>query len=169
MVAKKFTRELFNNDPNESTADLVYELMQNIRDQDMLDLKADDGDPEFQVMSSLRLSDEAYIYRGESGELLCVFGIGHIEGDFPGRTVWMLGTKDIEKYKRELLVKEAKAVIADWLQRFGLLYNAVHESNEKSRRWLTRLGARWMDDERVGAHKDFIPFFIAREGVIKNV
>lgn len=148
-MAKKITQEIF--DPHDTKADcvdVVFELEENLREQDRIDLKATGDDLGFMIIKSIRLSDVVYFYRGEKGELLCVLGIGRLSFESPGRNVWMLGTKAIEEggYVKDLLFREARKMIKYWADKAGLLHNVVYAKNVRSMAYLTRLGAVWLPE-----------------------
>ena len=147
-MVKKWTKELYDGSRDGGIL-IAEELMNNIRKQDEDDLVASGGDVVFEICGSLQGCEENYVYRGENGELLCIMGISGYIPEAAGRCVYMLGTNAINdmSYYKQLLVTEAKNVINNWVTAYGLIFNAVNVENQKSIRWLTRLGAKWLPEE----------------------
>lgn len=144
--------------------DLVYDLMQDIRAEDLRDLSEGEMDPEFMLMASIDITDDIVIYRDSDNELLLVCGIGQEDNSgFGGKFIWMVGCNRLQTMSniKTLLMKESKKLIAEWLDKYILLYNCVHKDNEKSRRWMTYLGAIWLP-EYVGPNKEFQSFVIVK-------
>ena len=143
--------------------DLVYELMQDIRAEDMRDLTDGDADPEFMLIASIDIAEEIVVYRNSDNELLLVCGIGKDAGAMGGRFIWMVGCNRLQTLSniKTLLMKESKRLIAEWLDKYVLLYNCVHKDNLKSKRWMSYLGAIWLP-EFVGPNKDFQSFVIVK-------
>lgn len=169
-MAKKWTKELYNNDRT-GGIDIADELINNMREQDMLDLIASGGDVVFEICGSLQGCKESYVYRGENGELLCIMGISGYIPEAAGRCVYMLGTNAINEfsYYKSLLVSEARRVIGEWVKKYGIIFNAVNIENEKSQRWLTRLGAVWLPEKIKTDKGTFLQFIITEEGFKKCV
>lgn len=136
----------------------------------MEDIIATGGDMVFEICGSLQGCKENYIYRGENGELLCVMGISRYMPEAPGRCVYMFGTNAINdmSYQKQLLITEARKVIGKWVKKYGIIFNAVNVENEKSRRWLTRLGAVWLPEKIKTDNGTFLQFIIT-ERSFKNV
>lgn len=147
-MVKKWTKELYDGSRDGGIL-IAEELMNNIRKQDEDDLVATGGDMVFEICGSIQGTEKTYIYRGEQGELLCIMGISGYIPAAAGRCVYMLGTNAINEpsYVKQLLFTEAKKVITDWVNEYGLIFNAVNIENNKSIRWLTRLGAKWLPEE----------------------
>lgn len=143
--------------------DLCYDLLQDIRDEDLRDLSEDGADPCFLLIASINLADEIVVYRNADNELLLVCGIGKDADARGGRFIWMVGCNRLQTMSniKTLLMKESKRLIAEWLDKYILLYNCVHVDNEKSKRWLTYLGAIWLPDF-VGPDNKFQSFVIVK-------
>lgn len=161
-MAKKWTKQQYDPNDRNGGVDIADELMRNIRAQDAIDMYAAGGDGVFEICSSIQYSSETYVYRGEDGEILCVMGISKYVPEAAGRCVYMLGTNAINSmsYYKQLLITEARKVIGEWLEKYGLVFNAVNEQNEKSIRWLTRLGAVWLPEKVKTINGTFVQFVI---------
>lgn len=165
-MAKKWTVEIMGKDKKDRLIkSLITELMADIRPQDKEDLEAG-NDPIFCLIGSINLDEETRVYRGEDGKLLAIFGKSRMEWNAPGRGIWMVGTNELYNgYVKELLMKEAKKVLHGWLRQHGLLHNIVYEKNITSIRYLTRLGAIFLDEPREtwDGHK-FYAFYMPYRG-----
>ena len=168
-MAKKWSKEKYTDD-SYGGFDVAYELINDMREQDMQDIVASGGDVVFEICASLQGCQENYIYRGENEELLAIMGISTPIPNTKGRSIWMLGTNALNdmSYYKQLLITEAKQVIAQWVKEYGLLFNAVNKNNDKSIRWLTRLGAEWNGETIEIDGNVFLKFTITERGV-KNV
>lgn len=163
-MVKKWTRELYDGSRDGGIL-IAEELVNDIRKQDEDDLVATGGDVIFEICGSIQEADKTYVYRGEEGELLCIMGISGYIPAAAGRCVYMLGTNAINEpsYIKQLLITEAKKVIKDWVNQYGLIFNAVNVENEKSIRWLTRLGAIWLPED-IKTDKGLFKQFVIMKG-----
>ena len=166
-MAKHWTKEIYDKTDKDGGIDIAEELLDNIRPQDAEDLVAMGGDTIFEICACLQDTETSYIYRGEKGELLCIMGISGYIPSAAGRCLYMLGTNAINdmSYKKQLLVTEAKNVIRQWVFTYGLVFNAVYEKNEKSMRWLKRLGAEFLPEAVQVGDKLFYQFIITKGSV----
>ena len=149
---------------------LAEELLNNIREQDKMDLIATGGDVVFEICGSLQETEKSYVYRGEDGELLCIMGISRYVPDAAGRCVYMLGTNALNdiSYVKQLLFTEARRVIGNWIEHYGIIFNAVNVDNKRSIAWLTRLGAIWLP-EKIHTSNGIFQQFIITKGSVKDV
>lgn len=160
-MAKKFACEIISGDSTESYAELVMELLSDIRPHDKEDLEACGHDEAFVVIGSIRTSEETRVYRGEDGKLLCLFGKGYPSWEAPGRQIWMLGTNELYNgYTKSVLFKEARRVLKEWVTKHGIVHNVVYEKNMTSVKYLSRLGARWTPEALINNGKRFFEFYI---------
>lgn len=96
------------------------------------------------MIYSLRVSDEAYFVKGESGNPIWVFGIGK-EKTERGHCIWLVGTEEAYQYKKEFLIY-SKDVVENWKRRYGKLYNCIPKTYKKALRWVEYLGATFLDE-----------------------
>lgn len=164
-MVKKWTKELYDKSRDGGIL-IAEELMNNIRKQDEDDLVASGGDVVFEICASIQETERTYVYRGENGELLLIMGISGYIPDAAGRCVYMLGTNALNdlSYVKQLLVTEAHKVVDEWVTMYGLIFNAVNVENEKSIRWLTRLGAKWLPED-IQTPKGLFKQFVIMKGV----
>jgi hypothetical protein len=76
---------------------------------------------------------------GEKGEPIAIYGI--IKYPIDGlHAVWMVGTTDIKKYKKELITMGLDE-ISRFTKEYGPITNYISIDNSESRRWLLKAGA----------------------------
>lgn len=76
---------------------------------------------------------------GEKDEPIAIYGI--VKYPIDGRrAVWMVGTTDIKKYKKELITMGFKE-IGRFIKEYGPITNYISIDNDESRRWLLKAGA----------------------------
>lgn len=144
--------------------DLIEEMKANMREQDEADLLVSCGDIDYALIASIESSEFINAIRDfETNELLCILGVCFPEENHKGRSIWMVGTKHLNKmtHVKNLLMKEAKELIECWVKKYGLLYNCVCEDNLKSIRYMTWLGAKWLPEVTECNGKKFYNFYIA--------
>ena len=117
-------------------ADALY-IAQHLRSEDRTEVILSNGaDVEETLLKSFRASEEC-IVACVSGIPACIFGVASVDNSLG--TPWMLATKVVTLFKRELLV-DASAWLLEIKPRYSLLYNFVHSENETAKAWLKRLG-----------------------------
>ena len=75
----------------------------------------------------------------EKGEPIAIYGIAKYPID-ELHAVWMVGTTEIKKYKKELITMGLEE-IGRFIKEYGPLTNYISIDNESSRRWLKKAGA----------------------------
>ena len=76
---------------------------------------------------------------GEKGEPIAIYGI--VKYPIDGRhAVWMVGTTEIKKYKKELITMGLDE-ISRFIKEYGPITNYISIDNSESRRWLKKAGA----------------------------
>lgn len=76
---------------------------------------------------------------GEKDEPIAIYGI--VKYPIDGlHAVWMAGTTEIKKYKKELITMGLKE-ISRLIKEYGPVTNYISIDNNKSRRWLLKAGA----------------------------
>lgn len=75
----------------------------------------------------------------EKEEPIAIYGI--VKYPIDGlRAVWMVGTTEIKKYKKELITIGFKE-IGRFIKEYGPVTNYISTDNNESRRWLKKAGA----------------------------
>jgi hypothetical protein len=92
------------------------------------------GDPLMALIASLQVSELALAMVGREGEVvgLCGIGRGNTEID---RTIWMMASDDLLKYKTEFL-RKSRDWITEMNQKHPLLWNWADSRNELHLKWL---------------------------------
>lgn len=76
---------------------------------------------------------------GEKDEPIAIYGI--VKYPIDGlRAVWMVGTTEIKKYKKELITIGFEE-ISRFIKEYGPITNYISIDNNESRRWLKKAGA----------------------------
>ena len=80
-----------------------------------------------------------FLVFGEKGEPIAIYGI--VKYPIDGlHAVWMVGTTEIKKYKKELITMGFEE-ISRFIKEYGPITNYISIDNNKSRRWLKKAGA----------------------------
>jgi len=75
----------------------------------------------------------------EKGEPIAIYGI--VKYPIDGlHAVWMVGTTEIKKYKKELITRGFEE-IGRFINEYGPITNYISIDNNESRRWLLKAGA----------------------------
>lgn len=149
MVAVTFTL------PN---ADDIDELVANMREQDIVEVRATGHDDLREVVADgVRISTMVWAARFD-GRLACIFGCAPFGTLMSGIGVpWLLGTPEIPKHRR-ILVRHAAPYIGQMLAFYPHLMNVVHARNTVATAWLRRMGFDLKDAEPYGPHGE--PFHV---------
>lgn len=76
---------------------------------------------------------------GEKDEPIAIYGI--VKYPIDGlHAVWMVGTTEIKKYKKELITMGFEK-ISRFIKEYGPITNYISTDNDESRRWLLKAGA----------------------------
>ena len=76
---------------------------------------------------------------GKNGEPIVIYGI--VKYPIDGlHAVWMVGTDEIKKYKKELITRGFEE-ISRFIKEYGPVTNYISTDNNESRRWLKKAGA----------------------------
>lgn len=123
----------------------VDDFIINLREADKLEAHAMGYDSLREAIeTSLECAYISFVAKGENGETLCIFGLSSLTHSEYGRAVWFLGTKEMDNYSREF-VYYSKIIINEMLKEHDRLYNYISVENDKSIRWLKRLGASFSE------------------------
>lgn len=127
-------------------------IAENMRQADIDEVSASSGmDPHEALMVSFRLSSHAWVFTGQGGGAIGVFGVvPHSHLPDVG-IVWMLGTDDI-KTEALGIARRTRPYIREMNEAYGLLWNYVDARNETSIRWLKWGGFRLLEPHRFGDH-----------------
>ena len=141
----------------------VKELTENLRPQDRLDLMAACGDAEDAIKQSIACSESVYVYYDDKGKCISMLGLGARDVYTLGRQVWSVSSNEINKgYVKSLLITEAKKVVGEWADKYGILQNVVNADNTKSIHYMEKvLGAVFLPEDLKINNNVWKPFYIA--------
>lgn len=141
-------------------------LAGTLREADRKELAAiSKGTPLASLQRCVSHSDKAWAVREiKTGRTLAVFGIREHPNAEGYGIIWMLGSRHLKHYRRELLT-----VSPGWIEEFHedyhTLTNCVHAENTAHIRWLKWLGCSFGDKFIGGINgEEFIPFVHEKEG-----
>lgn len=135
------------------------ELLALLREADRREITAGGRTAWQEIKDSLDLSEESFAAFDHKRNLMAVWGQRKIK-TIPGRLIWCLGTYHLHE-NWFIFAKESRKILIKWATRYGVLYNAVGDFNEESKRWLKWCGATFQEKTRLG-NETFIPFTITK-------
>lgn len=163
-MAKKYLEYVYHNPIEDDAKELANELLQNIREVDLADITLEISSFTA-IKDSILLSEDVRVFRdAKDKKLLCIAGVTKPNVNIVGRQVWMLGTPEVYRYKKELLVSRSRDLINTWLDEYVLLMNCVNSANQASVRWLKQLGAVMTPDITYQSGKTYLNFFFVKGG-----
>ncbi len=153
MLVKKITVE---------DVEYIEDLIRHLRASD-IDEYAQTGLEETvpeAVYRSVRESEECYCLLDKNERVIAIFGVSEplLVG---GRLVWALGTDLVERNKKSF-TKATKRALRQWVREYGLLWNTVAVSNQKTVKWLEWLGVEFGNETTINGNR-FLPFCIYKD------
>lgn len=153
---KKLTLELYEGQNIDYLAD-------NLRSIDRLEAKAMGYDSLYEaIKTSLDCATLAFIAKGENNEVLCAFGVSAVAHAEYGNAVWLVATDNLDHYQKEF-VYYSKIIIKEFLKEWRL-YNYISVNNDKSIRWLKRLGASFSEPFTINGEQ-FLLFILGGDEI----
>lgn len=137
-------------------------IAKRLRQGDRLELAhAGLTDPTASCAESVRQSAFAFTALHD-GVPMCLFGL-RPDGVLSSRArLWLLGTDEINKTKKDFL-RTCKYVVAGFLDIYPVLYNAVDAEYKQARRLLEFLGAKFIKQTTSPTGAPFMLFEIRRK------
>lgn len=137
-------------------------IAKRLRQGDLLELaRAGLTDPAAACAESVRQSAFAFTALHD-GVPMCLFGL-RPDGVLSSRArLWLLGTEEINKTKKDFL-RTCQYVVAGFLDIYPVLYNAVDAAYPQARRLLEFLGAQFVKQTSAPTGAPFILFEIRRK------
>lgn len=121
-----------------ATVEHARALAPRMRATDVAEVEASGGySPLGALVVSIRASTETYTWL-ISGQVGAIFGIVACGREGEG-VIWLLTSDLVDKHPREF-VKTVRVVLADFLERWEVLWNRVSESNGRALHWAARAG-----------------------------
>lgn len=143
------------------------ELIENMRDSDRAEIAmCDGGTPDDIVPASIFVSKASFAMRADhEGPLFCLFGVSILDCPDGMASVWELGTPEIDRDPVSFWRTCRKALATCWhaVPKANILYNYIPASNDRSRRWLERLGAIFHPVVKTTAGIDMVGFTFIRQ------
>lgn len=146
---------LLGNSPGEiirrpDQADVQY-MIENIRQEDIVEMEALDGTDVQQALSETPdLDQNAYVWE-KDGKVMCMFGVNPLKEHDGVGVIWMLATEFFDEHFM-IFAHGCKDVVKDMIDKYEYVFNYVYCENKKSIRWLKWLGFDIKDPEPIG-HK----------------
>lgn len=155
-----------------TAGDDVDELIMNIRPEDKREVEMEGvfSSIEEAVKTSVAISQSAYSMKA-SGKLLIIYGAAQGCEDNNSMVIWGLGTKEVDKHKRQFLraTRDGVQIIMDEYPNADYFYNAMPEIYPTYRKWAEKyMNATFMDEPFVspGGHA-FRAFIITNQKGVK--
>lgn len=145
---------------SEPTSDDLQFIAENMRDEDAIEVYAAGAKSIIDELQQSACGGISVVAK-DNGVPLVIYGCKRTRGITGSMKIWMLGTKQSEKYKKELLVYTRK-VIDNMLKMSPHLYNYMHTKNIKSMRLLKRLGFTFTDEIVMPTGEKFVRFYKER-------
>lgn len=98
----------------------------------------------------------------ETGKPIAMFGVMSTSLVSGTGVPWFLGSDEVYRYPRDLLVT-GEGVVAHWLTTFRKLENMVAVDNERAIRLLLKWGASFSDDIQIHRGVEFVSFTLQRK------
>ena len=116
----------------------VYELSNNLRQDDINELSAFNLTAEDGLLRGFTLSEECFSVK-ENNKTIGMFGVSNYDLPSHFGSIWFLGSIETEKHPITF-VKEGRKYVDKFLQKYDILINAVDGRNTKHIEWLKRIG-----------------------------
>jgi len=130
-------------------------LKDNLRFHDALECELLGHTPKEALSLALSLDYKTYTALGPDKEPFAMFGSGSSED---GGYIWMLGTPDVTKHKKNF-VQASRAWVQYLSKPFGITSNVVLKDNKQAIRWLKFCGAKFLQEVEISSHS-FYEFII---------
>lgn len=121
----------------------VEMLARHLRTADVQEIQAihgEDCDIEAVLTRAVRVSDQCEVgISHDTGLPTLIRGVAPACWDETLGAIWMVGTDELFRYRRNLLLEGQQYVTAQ-LEHYRMLFNFVDVRNQESIRWLRRLG-----------------------------
>lgn len=140
----------------------VGRLANSMRQIDRVECLVMGRTPKEALRVGLRTSLYAFtVIDEETGAPVAMFGIMPVSLVSGKGVPWFLGSDDVFKYRRDLIVS-GKCMVEWWLESFSKMENLVAVTNDRSIRLLRRWGATFGETQDVGG-TEFVTFTFNRD------
>ena len=144
MQADRWVLPLFRGDRFEfvePTADGIEHIATNLRAADAAELRAasGSGDTPTLIRMSVLSSDSVVMAVNPYGVPVALLGVGTVSLIYNTGCPWLVGTDDLDRYRRALIAC-GRIYTAAMLQQYACLENHVDARNKRTVAWLQHLG-----------------------------
>lgn len=147
------------------TGEVCEYIVEHMRVADVREIKASEGnDVDIynricpHTYTNFR-SDFYYTWHSPSNNPIAISGIVRLISSPKIGVPWLLGTDEIVKYPRQILVESRKILKKALESKFEYLYNYVHEDNELSKKYLKVIGFKIYEPEPMGPYGELFRKF----------
>ena len=132
----------------------IYRIADNLREADLLEVKAAGMTPYVALRMGVDHSKECYTVFNDNNEPFAKFGCSPVKGY---ASVWWLSTDEVKDYYREF-VRESRIWLRKFTDEHEIVANHVYEENTLAIKWLQRCGAVFINKRSIGGltHFEFI-------------
>lgn len=134
----------------------VHELVPNLRQDDINELKALGITPEQSLLRGLIYSDECYAVRFQN-KTIGLFGVSDYNMPKGFGSIWFLGSDECTNHPITF-VKQGIKYVNKWLQKYDVLLNAVDIRNTSHIEWIKRIGLSISNSVIVNGYQ-FLQFY----------
>ncbi len=132
-----------------TAADIDF-LVDNIREDDLAEVKAMGGKTVRQCLNETDLENTSWVWEHD-GKVMCIFGVNPVENSDRVGAIWMLATKFFDDHFM-IFASACKPILMDILKGFRYVFNYVYVENSKSIKWLSWLGFKIRQAEPIGVN-----------------
>lgn len=134
----------------------IQHLVDNLREADLKEVKCFVDDVKIAFRAALFNDDLTYTVLDKNDIPYVMFGAGTNAKE---HYIWMLGTYDVEKYKRTF-TRHCREWVNYFVKKYKKVYNYVHVENKLAIKWLMWCGATF--DEPIIINNNLFRKFIIR-------
>ncbi len=150
-----------------SIIDDVKILSENMREEDIRELKTLGTTPFDSLMQGFRCSDSCYSLCDDKGNIMAMFGVASIpelseEYGLKAASIWLLGSKDLKSVSR-FFIRNSRKVYQKLISNYDFVVNIADARNTLHIKWLKYIGVTFIGECLINGVK-FLKFIgISRE------
>lgn len=135
----------------------IGHIAANLREADRQELLASRGEmtPADAIARAVLLSSHCWVVTAHDGEPVAIFGAAPVSLIESVGSPWFLSTERAYEYPRALVI-EGRRYLSRMRETYSHLYNYVDARNDRSIRWLSRIGFKLHEPTPYGAAR--LPF-----------
>lgn len=121
--------------------DVIY-ILQNLREEDIQELKISHGDNYIQAeMNSIFNCESMLAVDDKTEKPIFIYGVSPLP-DGKEAIIFLLSTPEIVKYTRSFMI-EMRKELKEYDKRFFYLSNIIYEKNFLAKKWLKKVGFKF--------------------------